>query len=481
MLVHDAKTARTVALDFREVAPARATRDMYLDAKGNVVDGRSLTTHLAVGVPGTVAGLDHALRRYGTMRLGEVMAPAIALAEGGYRVSPSLAKLLSVEQKNLTRTAATRAIFLPGGEPLQAGDLLVQTDLAKSLKRIASGGARAFYDGPVGEAIVAEMQRHGGLVSREDLRNYKVIEHEPVTGSYRGYTVLSMPPPSSGGIHIVQMLNVLEHYPLGQYGAGSARALRTMAETMKYAYADRSEFLGDPAFVKVPAKGLTSKRYGSEIARRIDAGAVVPSNQIRPGKPADYEGDQTTHYSVVDRNGNAVATTYTLNLNFGSGIVAAGTGILLNNEMDDFSAKPGVPNAFGLVGGDANAIQPGKRPLSSMSPTIVTRDGKPWLVTGSPGGSRIITATLQTIVNTIDFGMNPAEAAALPRIHHQWLPDELRVERGLSPDTLKLLADQGYNVAVKPTMGRTQTIQLRDGRLYGFSDPRNPDGATAGY
>ena len=481
MLVHDAKTRKTVAIDFREIAPARAARDMYLDAQGNVVDGRSLVTHLAVGVPGTVAGLDHALKRYGTMRLADVLAPAIALAERGFPVYPSLAKLLEVEQKNLARTPATSAIFLPRGQPLQAGERLVQRDLGQSLRRISSGGARAFYDGPIGAAIVAEMGRHGGLITRDDLRKYQVVEREPVTGSYRGYEIQSMPPPSSGGIHIVQMLNVLERYPLSQYGAGSARTLRTLAETMKYAYADRSEFLGDPGFVTVPAKGLTSKRYASEIAGRIAAGTVVPSNQIRPGQPRDHESDQTTHYSVVDRHGNAVATTYTLNLNFGSGIVAAGTGILLNNEMDDFSAKPGVPNAFGLVGGEANAIEPGKRPLSSMSPTLVMKDGKPWLVTGSPGGSRIITTTLQTIINTIDFGMNPAEAAAMPRIHHQWLPDELRVERGLSPDTVKLLADQGYKVAVRPTMGRTQTVQIRDDRLYGFSDPRNPDGATLGY
>ena len=481
MLVHDAKTHRTVAIDFREMAPTGATRDMYLDDKGQVVDGRSLVTHLAVGVPGTVAGLDHALKRYGTMKLADVLAPAIALAERGFPVYPSLAKLLEIERKNLERTPATKAIFLPQGQPLRAGQRLVQRDLAQSLRRIASGGARAFYDGPIAAAIVAEMQRHGGLITRADLRKYEVVERDPVKGSYRGYEIQSMPPPSSGGIHIVQMLNVLERYPLSQYGAGSAQTLRTLAETMKYAYADRAEFLGDPGFVTVPAKGLTSKRYAGEIAGRIAAGTVVPSSQIRPGQPRDFESDQTTHYSVVDHHGNAVATTYTLNLNFGSGIVAAGTGILLNNEMDDFSAKPGVPNAFGLVGGDANAIEPGKRPLSSMSPTLVMKDGRPWLVTGSPGGSRIITTTLQTIINTIDFGMNPAEAAAMPRIHHQWLPDELRVERGLSPDTLKLLAGQGYKVAVRPTMGRTQTVQIRDGRLYGFSDPRNPDGATLGY
>ena len=481
MLLHDAKTGRDVALDFREIAPARASRDMYLDDKGDVAAGRSLYTHLAVGVPGTVAGLTHALKRWGSLPLAEVVAPAIRLAEDGVEVSPTLAQMMEVEKDNLGRWDSTRAVFFRNGRPLAAGDKLVQKDLARSLRLIARQGADAFYRGEIGDKIVADMTGHGGLIGKDDLRNYKVVERAPVSGDYRGYRVVSMPPPSSGGAHIVQILNLLQRYPLADYGPNSAQTIHLMAESMKLAYADRAEYLGDPDFVKVPLAGLTSPRYADELARRIDPVRARPATDIKPGKPQPYESDQTTHYSIVDRHGNAVAVTYTLNLNFGSGIVARGTGILLNDEMDDFSAKPGVANAYGLIGGAANAIQPGKRPLSSMSPTLVLKDGKPWLVTGTPGGARIITTTLQTIVDAIDFGMNPAEAAATPRIHHQWLPDELRVEKGLSPDTTRLLRERGHKVSVQPTMGRTQTIQLRADGLYGYSDPRNPDGATLGY
>ncbi|MBP2229552.1 gamma-glutamyltranspeptidase/glutathione hydrolase [Azospirillum agricola] len=481
MIVHDAKSGKDVAIDFREMAPAKASRDMYLDGQGKVAPDRSLYTHLAVGIPGTVAGLAHAQAKYGTLALADVVAPAIKLAREGYAVTPQLAGLLEVERDHLAKWGATRAVFFKDERPLRAGETLVQADLAASLELIAKNGPKAFYEGPIAEKIAAEMSRHGGLVTVEDLRAYKVVEREPVAGTYRGYTVKSMPPPSSGGTHIVQILNMLERYPLKDLGAGSAQGIHLMAEAMKLAYADRSEYLGDPDFTKVPVKGLTSRAYADELAKRIDPEKATPASTIKPGKPAPYESDQTTHFSVADSQGNVVSTTYTLNLNFGSGIVAEGTGILLNNEMDDFSAKPGVPNAFGLIGGDANAIQPYKRPLSSMSPTIVLKDGKPWLITGSPGGSRIITTTLETVIDHIDFDMNPAEAAAVPRVHHQWTPDELRVEKGLSPDTIRLLEQKGHKVAVKPTMGRTQTIQLRGDGLYGYSDPRNPDGATAGY
>ncbi|MGF7173799.1 gamma-glutamyltransferase [Azospirillum doebereinerae] len=481
MIVHDAKSGRDVAIDFREMAPAKAFRDMYLDGQGKVVPDRSLYTHLAVGIPGTVAGLAHAQEKYGTLPLAEVIAPAIKLAREGYAVTPQLAGLLEVERDHLAAWGATRAVFFKAERPLRVGETLVQEDLAKSLELIAAQGAKAFYEGSIAEKIAAEMAKNNGFITADDLKSYKVVEREPVSGTYRGYTVKSMPPPSSGGVHIVQMLNILERYPLKELGAGSAQTIHLMAEAMKLAFADRSEYLGDPDFTKVPVKGLTARAYADELAAKIDPDKATPASTIKPGKPAPYESDQTTHFSVADSQGNVVSTTYTLNLNFGSGIVAEGTGILLNNEMDDFSAKPGVPNAFGLIGGDANAVQPFKRPLSSMSPTIVLKDGKPWLLTGSPGGSRIITTTLETVIDHIDFAMNPAEAAALPRVHHQWTPDELRVEKGLSPDTVKLLEQKGHKVAVKPTMGRTQTIQLRDDGLYGFSDPRNPDGMTAGY
>ncbi|MBS0294034.1 MAG: gamma-glutamyltransferase [Proteobacteria bacterium] len=481
MMVHDARTGKSVALDFREVAPSRATRDMYLDAQGKVIDGKSLYTHYAVGVPGTVAGMEHALKRWGTMPLAKVVAPAAALADKGFPVSETLAKILQQEQKNMGRWPATQAIFWKDGQPLKQGDMLVQKDLAQSLRLIGEQGAKAFYDGAIAQKIAAEMAPHANALSLQDLKNYKVAEREPVRGSYRGYQIVTMPPPSSGGAHLIQILNMMERWPMNQWGANSAKSVHYMAESMKLAYADRAEYLGDPDFVKVPLKGLTSKRYADELAATIAPTQARAAKDIKPGKPQPYESDQTTHYSVVDKAGNAVAVTYTLNTNFGSGIVAKGTGIMLNNEMDDFSAKPGVANAYGLVGGDANAVAAGKRPLSSMTPTIVLKDGKPWLVTGSPGGARIITTVLQTVVNTIDFGMNPAEAAATPRFHHQWTPDELRIEKGFSADTLALLKQWGHNVALKPSMGRTQTIQIRDGMLYGASDPRNPDGQTLGY
>jgi len=481
MMVHDAKTGKSVALDFREVAPAKATRDMYLDAQGKVIDGKSLYTHYAVGVPGTVAGMEHALKRWGTLPLSQVVAPAVALADKGFPVSETLAKILQQEQKNMGRWPATQAIFWKNGAPLKRGDALVQKDLAQSLRLIGEQGAKAFYEGAIAQKIAAEMAPHAGALSLQDLKNYKVVEREPVRGSYRGYQIVTMPPPSSGGAHLIQILNMMERWPMNQWGVNSAKSMHHMAEGMKLAYADRAEYLGDPDFVKVPLKGLISKRYADQLAAGINATQARSAKDIKPGKPQPYESDQTTHYSVVDKAGNAVAVTYTLNTNFGSGIVAKGTGIMLNNEMDDFSAKPGVANAYGLVGGEANAVAAGKRPLSSMTPTLVLKDGKPTLVTGSPGGARIITTVLQTVVNTIDFGMNPAEAAATPRFHHQWTPDELRIEKGFSADTLALLRQWGHNVAVKPSMGRTQTIQIRDGMLYGASDPRNPDGQTLGY
>ncbi|MBI3710038.1 MAG: gamma-glutamyltransferase, partial [Proteobacteria bacterium] len=306
-------------------------------------------------------------------------------------------------------------------------------------------------------------------------------ERAPVSGDYRGYKVVSMPPPSSGGTHIIQILNLIERYPLKEYGANSAQTIHVMAEAMKLAYADRSEYLGDPDFAKVPMKALTSKVYADALAAKINPERATPAAAIRSGKPEPFESEQTTHFSVADGQGNVVAATYTLNLSFGSAIVAAGTGILLNNEMDDFSAKPGVANAYGVIGGAANEVAAFKRPLSSMSPTIVLKDGKPWLATGSPGGSRIITTTLETIVNMIDHGMNAAEAASAPRVHHQWLPDELRIEKGISLDTLRLLEQKGYKIELRPTMGRTQTIQIRADGFYGSSDPRNPDGLAAGY
>ncbi len=481
MVLHDAKTGEDFAIDFREVAPLKAHKDLYLDEKGNVVDGKSLFTHFAVGVPGTVAGMEYALKKWGTMPLEKVIQPAIKLAEKGFIVSDTLADTLKIEKDNLGKWESTKAIFFKDGEPLASGDRLIQKDLAHSLKLIAKQGSKAFYQGEIAEKIVKEMEKHGGLISMQDMKEYQIVERKPVTGEYRGYKIVTMPPPSSGGAHLIQILNILERYPLNEYGANSAKAIQHYAEAMKLAYADRSEYLGDPDFVKIPLKGLISKKYADELAQKISDDKITPSSTIKPGKPQPYESDQTTHFSVMDKFGNAVGVTYTLNLNFGTGIVAEGTGILLNNEMDDFSAKPGVPNAFGLIGGTANAIEAKKRPLSSMTPTLVMKDNKPWLVTGSPGGARIITTVLQSIVNTIDYNMNVAEAIMTPRVHHQWLPDELRIEEGISPDTIQLLEKQGYKVVTKATMGRVQIIQAKDDGFYGASDPRNPDGATLGY
>ncbi|HEA8957996.1 TPA: gamma-glutamyltransferase [Escherichia coli] len=473
------KNGNTTAIDFREMAPAKATRDMFLDDQGNPDSKKSLTSHLASGTPGTVAGFSLALDKYGTMPLNKVVQPAFKLARDGFIVNDALADdLKTYGSEVLPNHENSKAIFWKEGEPLKKGDTLVQANLAKSLEMIAENGPDEFYKGTIAEQIAQEMQKNGGLITKEDLAAYKAVERTPISGDYRGYQVYSMPPPSSGGIHIVQILNILENFDMKKYGFGSADAMQIMSEAEKYAYADRSEYLGDPDFVKVPWQALTNKAYAKSIADQIDINKAKPSSEIRPGKLAPYESNQTTHYSVVDKDGNAVAVTYTLNTTFGTGIVAGESGILLNNQMDDFSAKPGVPNVYGLVGGDANAVGPNKRPLSSMSPTIVVKDGKTWLVTGS----RIITTVLQMVVNSIDYGMNVAEATNAPRFHHQWLPDELRVEKGFSPDTLKLLEAKGQKVALKEAMGSTQSIMVGpDGELYGASDPRSVDDLTAGY
>ena len=485
MLVHDAKSGETKAIDYREMAPASATRDMYLDADGNADSNLSRYHGLAVGVPGTVAGMQLALETYGTMTLAEAAAPAIRLAEDGITVTADLADSLKALEKRLKKWPASAAIFYKqDGSFYEPGDLLKQPDLAATLKKIAAEGTDGFYKGEVAEKIAASVKEAGGAMSLEDLAGYKAVLRAPVTGSYRGYDIVSMPPPSSGGTHIIQILNVMEGYPIGFLGHNSSDTIHLMAEAMKRAYADRSEYLGDPDFVDVPVKELTSKDYAAKIREGISLNRATPSETIKPGKLAPYESDQTTHFSIVDKDGNAVSNTYTLNFSYGSGMTAAGTGVLLNNEMDDFSAKPGVPNAYGLIGGDANAVEPRKRPLSSMSPTIVLKDGKPYLVTGSPGGSRIITTTLQVISNMIDHGMNVAEATNASRIHHQWLPDEIRVEDGgLSRDTVAALEAKGHTITVGTVMGSTQSIHVdaEKGLLLGASDPRRTGSATVGY
>lgn len=484
MMIHLADSGDTKALDYREMAPAAAFKDMFLGEDGEPDNQKSRFSGLAVGVPGTVAGFAEAFEKHGSGKLtwAELVAPAIGLAENGIEVTPDLAASLTASAKRLLQDPATAAIFYKtGGLPFVPGETLKQTDLAATLKLIADKGAAGFYTGEVAEKIAQKVTASGGGMTKEDLAGYKPVWRDPVVGSYHGYQIASMPPPSSGGVHIVQILNMLQGYPLAEYGPNSADSIHVMAETMRRAYADRSKYLGDPDFVDVPVKGLTDPAYAAELVKSIKMDVATPSEEVKPGDPFPYESNQTTHYSVVDKDGNAVSNTYTLNFSYGVGLTADGTGVLLNNELDDFSAKPGVPNAYGLIGGTANAVEGGKRPLSSMSPTLVFKDGKLFLATGSPGGSRIITTTLQIILNVVDHGMNIAEATAAPRIHNQWLPDEIRIEEGLSPDTIRLLEARGHKVEVKNAMGSTQSIMLVDGILAGASDPRRPGALSAGY
>ena len=486
MLVHSAKDKNVVAIDYREKAPDRASRDMFLNEKRDVDSELSRFSHLSAGVPGTVAGLALALESYGTMSLKEALRPAIELAEKGFIVSEEFSADIKKAAKRLRKWSATRKIFFKvDGSFYEPGDRFVQRDLAKTLKRIAKKGIKGFYEGKTSGLVEGEMNENGGLISKADLKNYRPVLRKPVHGTYRNHDIYSMSPPSSGGVHIVQLLNILEGYDIKSMGHNSAASIHLMAEAMKLAYADRSKHLGDPDFVDVPARWLTSKEYATKIRGQIDRAKPAPSEEIRPGmqpRYESYESDETTHFSVVDRFGNAVSNTYTVNFSFGSGIVVDGAGFLLNNEMDDFSAKPGVPNAYGLIGGEANSVEPDKRMLSSMSPTIVMKEGKPLIVTGSPGGSRIITTTLQVIMNVIDFGMNIQEAVNAPRIHHQWLPDEIRVEEGISPDTVKTLTDMGHKVVLKNTMGAASSIlvDVKGGNFYGAADPRR-EGLAAGY
>jgi gamma-glutamyltranspeptidase/glutathione hydrolase len=471
------------AIDYRETAPAAATETMFQDQDGNVVSERSRFSHKAAGVPGTVAGLALALERHGTLSLSQALAPAIRLAREGFVVPHRFTAGLEQARDRLERWPATRTTFYKkDGSAPQPGEVFRQPELADTLQRIAEQGVKGFYEGETARLIVAEMQRGEGLITLEDLRNYEPAVRQPVHGTYRGFDIYSMSPPSSGGTHIVQILNILEDYPIGEWGHNSANTIHHMAEAMKLAYADRSEYLGDTDFVAVPLEGLTSKGYADQLRTSIKADKARPASEIAPGKPGPRESPETTHFSVVDRWGNAVSNTYTINFSYGSGITVAGAGFLLNNEMDDFSAKPGVPNAYGLIGGEANKVEPGKRMLSSMSPTIVRKDDRNFLVTGSPGGSRIITTTLQVIMNVIDHNMNIQTAVSAPRIHHQWLPDEIRVEQGISPDTLDLLRARGHTINTGSAMGAIQSILIgEDGTLYGGADPRRSTSSAMGF
>lgn len=475
-VIHTADGKDTV-LDFREMAPLKAARDMYLDAQGNVVPNLSTVGYLAAGVPGTVAGMSAMLERFGTRKLAELMAPAIGYAQKGYRINARQDAGLAKIAPTMAKFESSRKYFLkPDLSPYKEGDLFVQKDLAATLRLIAKEGPKAFYQGKIAALIDADMHKNGGIVTKEDLAGYAVAWREPVRGTYRGFEIVSMSPPSSGGTHIIQILNVMENADIKGMGFGSSAAAHVMAEAMRYAYADRSEYMGDPDFVKVPVAKLTDKAYAKSIYDKILANKdkATPSKDVKPGL-GPMEGSNTTHYSVMDKMGNAVAVTYTINDSYGSGAAIMGAGFLLNNEMDDFSVKPGVPNIFGLIGGAANAVAPKKRPLSSMSPTIVLKDGKVCMVVGSPGGPRIITTTLQVISNFIDHSMTITEAVMAPRLHMQWVPDELRIEKfGMAPDVQKILESMGYAVVVKDPMGDVNaiTVNPKTGMLYGTTDPR---------
>ena len=482
MIIYSAERQADVAIDYRETAPGAMTRDIFLGLDGKPDSAKSRDSALGIGVPGTVAGLTLALEKYGSGKftVADLLKPAIDLARNGIVLTDDNADTLPDWYRRLARWPASAKIFSrPDGTSLREGDTLVQTDLAATLSAIATQGRRGFYQGPVAEKLAAGIRDAGGMMTTEDLKSYQAVIRAPLRGSYRGYDILAMPQPSSGGVVLLETLNILEGFPMREMQQGSAPSLHVMIEAMKRGHADRARYLGDPAFVNAPVATLISKDYAARQRASIDPDRATPWTDTLSATPP-REGGNTTHFSVVDSRGNAVSNTYTLNFSYGVGLVAEGTGVLLNNELDDFTAAPGASNAFGLVGFEANLPGPGKRPLSSMSPTIVLKDGKPVLVTGSPGGSRIISTVLQVIVNVIDYGMDVAAAVAAPRLHHQWLPDEVRIERGFADDTLAALRAKGHRV-VEP-MGQTSanSIAVTPTGLRGAPDPRTRGAEAAG-
>jgi len=486
MVIHLANGNKDVAIDYRESAPSAIRRDSFLNNKGEADPEKSRNSALAIGVPGSVAGLAMAHRDYGSGKfsLAELIAPAIALARVGVPVENDLLDSLLLSGPRLTRWPASAKIFLRNGSAPMPGELLVQNDLAATLEAIALGGAQSFYEGPIAQKIVAAVKEAGGVIDADDLKNYAAKQVAPLRGMYRGYDIVSMPSPSSGGTHLIEMLNILEGFPLGDdkasLGFGSPQALHLMIEAMKIAYADRAEFLGDTGIESISVNRLISKDYANKVRSEIDPNRARNAKDVRPNSAATAGGN-TTHFSIVDKDGNAVANTYSLNFNYGLGFVAEGTGILLNNTLDDFAAKPGAPNAFGLLGGDANAPGPAKRPLSSMTPTIVLKDQKPVIVTGAPGGSRIITAVLQVVINHIDYRKEIGDAVAAPRVHHQWFPEQVVVERTLPPETIRALEALGHTVRVGPPSGSANSVASSNGELIGAADGRARGSLAAGF
>jgi gamma-glutamyltranspeptidase/glutathione hydrolase len=483
MVIHLADGNRNIAIDYRETAPAAATRDMFLGADGKPDPAKSRDSALGIGVPGTVAGLALALEKYGSGRftLADLLKPAIALARDGFPIADDLADTMAFWRRRIGPWPSSLRVFSRAdGTALHDGDTLVQSDLAATLTAIAEQGPRGFYEGAVADKLANGVRAAGGIMTADDLKSYRAIVREPVRGSYRGYDIVSMPLPSSGGTVLIESLNILEGFPMPSLQQGSVKSLHLLIEAMKRAYADRARYLGDPAFVNAPIATLIAKDYAAKQRATIDVARATPSSDIMTAVPTPHEGHNTTHFSVVDADGNAVANTYTLNFPYGVGLVAEGTGVLLNNELDDFTATPGASNAFGLVGFEANLPGPDKRPLSSMTPTIVLKDGKPVLVTGSPGGSRIISTVLQVIVDVLDYNMDVEAAVSAPRLHHQWLPDEVRAEHGFSDEVIAGLRARGHTVVMPMGQTSANSIAVTPAGLFGGPDPRTRGAAAAG-
>jgi len=480
MVIHDSTLNKQFSIDYREKAPISSDKDMYLNSDGTFNDQKLSTFgYLASGVPGTVAGLWEVHSKFGSLEWSKLLEDAIYYAENGFYITPYLSDMLVKYESKLSFYPETKKIFQKNNPDFE-NKKLVQKDLAKTLKLIAQYGRDGFYLGPVAEKIHTQMQLNGGLITKDDLENYQPVWRTPLKSTYRDTEIITMGPPSSGGVHVIQMLNILESHNVSKIEHNSSEYINLLTEIMKYAYADRSKYLGDPDYYEVPVSQIISKNYAKTINEKIKIGKVTPSSVIYPGTFSDNESYETTHFSIVDKDGNAVSSTYTLNSTFGSGVVIKNTGILMNNEMDDFAAAPGIPNQFGLLGAEANQIVPGKRPLSSMTPTIVMKDGDFFFTTGSPGGSRIITAVLQSIINIVDFGMNLEEANAAKRIHHQWQPDLLQIESSIDPEIKNQLLELKYNIKIINPATCLQTIMYKDNMYYGYGDFRRPDAFASG-
>ena len=479
MLMYNENNQEAFSIDYREKAPAASYQKMYLNNQGELIKGKSTYGYLASGVPGTVAGLWEVHKKFGSLPWDKLLAPAIDLAENGFEVSVYMSDMLIRYHEKLSGFEETSKIFQKD-YPNFLTKKFIQKDLAQTLKIIARNGRDGFYKGKIANHIAKDMSQNGGLITKADLENYQPVWRKPLVGTYKDVNIITMGPPSSGGVHVLQMLNILENFNLKKLGHNSIEYVNILTETMKHAYADRSLYLGDPDYYQVPVSKLINKTYAKNIASKISKNKITPSSKIRPGRLDDVESFETTHFSVADSQGNIISSTYTLNSSFGSGVVIKGTGILMNNEMDDFSAAPGIPNQFGLLGSEANEIQPGKRPLSSMTPTIVTKNNKFFFSTGSPGGSRIISAVLQSIINIVDFDMNLEDATKAIRIHHQWYPDLLQIENGYPKSMATTLENNGYNVKFIKPATCIQTIMKSNEIYYGYGDFRRPDAFASG-